>query len=347
MLHRLNKAQPKIWSSPNTLQIGLADNKVELENLSEIQQRIVSSLYSGILKGQESVIDHTVGANLGETKSLLERLAPMLQREAEPKFGPWQDLAFAEIARATLDYNVNGEMVLAERWQRSVHIDQLDKTGLLLAKALLASGVGQILSHDKGSVLKTDLGELGFTTTDFGQSRLSAAKKQLAELAIPLSENRIVDLNRKSDPSQKVSFALVVGHLALNPRTYSRWLARDVPHLAILFELEQAVISPIVLPGKTACLNCYQESKVDEVDAWPVIATQLLDLPRMRDDAAALLTATGLACRSVLRHLDQQAGFKLLDTSDEDSIGYQIDYASGNVTRLVFKKHDLCSCGNF
>lgn len=345
VLHRINRGQPVTWSSPSTLQIGLANNKIELENLTVTQQRIVASLYSGILAGQEHVIDQSIGAVPGETLSLVEKLKPLLQQEPKTKFGPWQQLAFAEIARAGLDYNINGDMVLAERWQCSVHIDQLDRTGFLVAKALLASGVGKILSHDRGLVLNTDLGELGYPKLALGEPRFISARKALAEFSLPSSNERLVDLSIRPDPKTKVSFALTVGHLALSPRSYSRWLARDVSHLSIVFDLNQATVSPVVIPGKTACLNCLQEAKVDEQENWPVIATQLLGLPRVRDDASALLSTAGLACRSILRRLDEQAGFEYMGADSSEALkGYRIDYTTGDIQRLSFDKHHLCSC---
>ena len=345
VLQRINQAQPSIWASPSALQIGLAENKIELEDLTVAQQKIVASLYSGILVGHEEVVDQTVGAAPGETKNLIARLTPMLQKEDKPVFGPWQEIAFAEIARAGLDYKVNGEMVLAERWLTTVHIDQLDKSGLLICKALLSAGVGKVLTHDQGLVLRTDLGELGYPKSFLGEPRIKVANELLAELSLPNVANRLVDLSIRPDPKTRISFAVVVGHLALNPRTYSRWLSRDVSHLGITFDINHAIISPVVIPGQTACLNCMQEEKVDVEANWPVIATQLLGLPRVRDDAAALLSCSGLACRSILRRLDEQAGFEYSGAGASDALlGYKIDYASGNIKRLNYAKHKLCSC---
>lgn len=348
MLHRINKALPTAWVTPTTIQIGLGANQLRLENLTEAEQRIVASLYSGIVQGQENVLDSTIGANPGDTLKLVERLGPLVRTEQRPAFGPWQEVAFAEIARAALDYNVNGEMVLAERWQRSIHIDQLDKTGLMLTKALLASGIGKVVSHDSGKVLRTDLGELGYPPKALGMDRHLVATSILEELALPNSSNRIIDLNLRSNSEIKLSFAITVGHLALNPRTYSRWLARDVDHIGITFNLDFAQISPVVIPGKTACLNCLQELAVDKDEYWPVIATQLLELPRMRDDAAALLAACGLACRAILRRIDEQSGFKQITATQEQCLlGYRIDYATGNVERVKYERHSLCSCQEF
>ena len=344
MLHRLNKALPVIWLDPKTLQIGLGNNNLALPEISPAQEKIIESLHSGIVSGQEQVLDETLSAESGSTRNLIELLGSFVNSHESKKHGPWNDIAFAELARASLDYQVNGEMVLAERWQRTVHMDQLDKSGLLLAKALLAAGVGQIVSHDDGIVLTTDLGELGYPTEFLAKARYTTANQICNSLSDTKSHPNRIKLLANESRDYKISFAVTVGHLAIPPRTYSRWLARDVNHLAVNFELDTAMVSPVIRPGSTACLNCYQEYLVDEVEAWPTIASQLIGLPRVRDDVSALLTAVGLASRSILRDLDEQAGFKFAKSGDEYSQGYRIEYSSGNVSRLQFSKHSLCSC---
>ena len=348
VLHRINKAHPAVWKDPNTIQIGLGPNSVVLPELTKEQEKIIDALYSGLVDGQQEVIDSTLEADPGETKNLIEKLQSVIDKPLPGKtpYGDWQQLAFAEIARASLDYQVNGEMVLAERWQRNVHIDQLDKAGMLFAKALLASGVGTVVTHDDGIVIATDLGELGYPKEFLGKSRFESIQLELSKLSLPITKKqRLASLTYKPDKSLKVSFALVVGHLALRPTTYSRWLNRDVNHLSITFNLDSAEVSPVVIPGVTPCLNCFQEYKVDEDNSWPVMASQLVDLPRVRDDSAALLTAIGLATRSVLRQLDESAGFVHSgDTDAEFRHGYRVDYATGTVTRTVYELHKLCSC---
>ncbi len=348
MFHRINKAQPSVWRDPNTIQIGLGNTSVSISELSLAQQQIIAALYSGVVDGQQDVLDETFKAESGTTQSLIEKLSPVIESEGSTSnsFGAWQEIAFAELARAALDYEVNPEMVLAERWQRVVHIDQLDKSGSLLAKGLLASGVGKVVTHDDGKVLRTDLGELGFKSEDLGKSRLETLKQDLVKLSLvkDVSE-RFIDLNYKPSKDLVISFAITVGHLATRPVSYLRWLNRDVPHLNINFDLYEAQISPIVFPGVTPCLNCLTESNVDEDPAWPALASQLIDLPRTRDDSSALLATTGLALRVILRQLDQSAGFSL--SKDEDNKfqdGYLIDYATGDVSRTKYSFHKLCNC---
>jgi hypothetical protein len=348
MLHRINKAHPAIWRDPNTIQIGLGPTNIQLENLTLSQHQIIDAIYSGVVSGQELAVDASLKAEQGTTTNLISRLRTMIEKTPAKEidiFGPWQKISFAEIARASLDYEVNGEMVVAERWQRNIHIDQLDKTGWLVTRALLASGIGTILTHDDGKVLNTDLGELGFPKEKLQLSRFAAAQAELKNFALPQTEKpRLALLPVPPNKDSKVSFAVIVGHLALDPTRYARWNNRDVPHLAIIFEMDAVEISPIIRPGKNGCLNCYQQTKIDEDFSWPIIASQLLDLPRMRDDSASLLASTGLATKLILKFLDLEAGFQLRDQADDMEYGYRINHSDGSVKRVRYEFHSECSC---
>lgn len=348
MPYRLNKAQPVTWRDPNTLQIGLGASSIQLQELTLEQQQIVDALYSGVVAGQENAVDSILKANAGETASLIKRLGPVLENEPPKQidlFGPWQHLAFAEIARAALDYEVNGEMVLAECWQRNVHIDQLDKSGWLISRALLASGIGTVLTHDSGKVLNTDLGELGYPREKLHSFRTTAASEVLQNFALAKSDKaRLLLLTNPPKRDVKVSFAIVVGHLALDPTKYARWANRDVPHIAIIYQLDSIEISPIIQPGISGCLNCYQQTKIDEDSSWAVLASQLLGLPRMRDDSASLLTSSGLAVKLILRFLDIEAGFQLRDDNLDLALGYRINQIDGAISRMKYEFHSECSC---
>lgn len=347
MLHRINKALPLTWLDPKTLQIGLGEKQKRLAEVTITEEKIIEALVSGIVAGQESVLEETIQAEAGTTAKLIQLLGSSTQSIDQQSYGPWQELAFAELARASLDYEVNGEMVIAERWQKIVHVDQLDKAGLLLTKGLMASGIGLVVSHDEGVVLRTDLGELGYPSEELGKQRAEAANRICNSLSSTTNYLNRVKLLAGKPIDQKISFGVTVGHLAIAPRTYSRWLSRDVNHLAINFELDGAMVSPIVKPGSTPCLNCFQEHLVDVDQSWPIVGSQLLNLPRVRDDSAALLSTVGLALRSILRNLDEQSGFQFRDNQNEYELGYKIEYSSGNVSRMKFMKHELCSCGNF
>jgi hypothetical protein len=93
---------------------------------------------------------------------------------------------------------------------------------------------------------------------------------------------------------------------------------------------------------KTVANPYYYEKMADYLF---LISSQLIDLPRTRDDSSSLLSSAGLTLRSILRHLDESAGFKVVaDENNEYHAGYRIEYASGNVHRTSYEFHRLCKC---
>jgi hypothetical protein len=110
--------------------------------------------------------------------------------------------------------------------------------------------------------------------------------------------------SRISSTFDSVSLAVLVTTDITNPATYQTWLARDVAHLAIVFDEEGVEVSPLVVPGKTRCLGCYEKYRLEHTPHWPVIAPQLLALDRSLADSAMLLFASGVVVNQALNFLD-------------------------------------------
>ena len=68
---------------------------------------------------------------------------------------------------------------------------------------------------------------------------------------------------------------IVVAHHLVPPADTVRRLAEDVPHVALVFGDQAAVVGPFVDPGRTPCLRCAEEHRLDD-PAWRAIAAQLL-----------------------------------------------------------------------
>lgn len=72
-------------------------------------------------------------------------------------------------------------------------------------------------------------------------------------------------------------FVVLVGHYAIAPRRYGRWLRNDVPLLPIVFSDDGVRIGPLVVPGTGPCLYCLDLTRTEGDAAWPAIASQLID----------------------------------------------------------------------
>jgi hypothetical protein len=132
---------------------------------------------------------------------------------------------------------------------------------------------------------------------------------------------------------------LVAAHHVLPPARYVRWLAADVPHLAVVVGDRGATIGPFVVPGATPCLRCRDEHRLAADPAWPALAAQLLARPpgagfgdpQLMAEVAVVLgrALAALAARRPTRC---------------EGASLWIDRTTGEVSRRAEPWHERCSC---
>ena len=96
-----------------------------------------------------------------------------------------------------------------------------------------------------------------------------------------------------------VSIAVIAADWVVRPARHLRWLRRDVPHLAIVFDDAGARVGPLVEPGAGPCLRCLELARRDADAAWPAIAAQLAGRPSATRDARAMIGAAAIAVAAV------------------------------------------------
>lgn len=79
-----------------------------------------------------------------------------------------------------------------------------------------------------------------------------------------------------ADDAASAQLVVVVAHFLARPEWYQPLMSGDVPHLAIICDDQQVRLSPLVVPGRTACLFCLELHHRDQSDAWPTLSVQLL-----------------------------------------------------------------------
>lgn len=89
---------------------------------------------------------------------------------------------------------------------------------------------------------------------------------------------------------------ILAAHHLVPPAETVRWLALDVPHLAVVHGDQAVTLGPLVLPGTTPCLRCADEHRLDD-PAWAAVAAQLL---RRRTSRTAGPVALGLRVAALL-----------------------------------------------
>ena len=327
------------------MQLGLGQSQVVLKKLTPAQERLIAALYRGIADQQLPAINKELGLSQADSDSVLEQVGPIMLAE-NPKLKSKVQLtpdfvagAFAEIIRASLIHAVDGEAVLIGRAGRSIHIEDMSRTGLAIAQGLAAAGVGHIISHDEQQVQRADLGPTAYPSQLVGRPRIDALRAMLAA-----SPNKaVVSTGKKllEKQLQKIDCSVLIVQQVIEPRRYSHWVNRDVPHIAVSFDSEFASISPMIIPGQTACLFCLENMRTDQDGNWPVLASQLIGSQKKFDDVASQLFAAGVVIQKILARIDKIAGFEL---SEENLSGYRINLKTGEITEFVWPKHNACSC---
>jgi len=345
MVFRINPNHQALWRNPFEMQLGLGQSQVVLKKLTPAQERLIAALYRGIADQQLPAITKELGLSKADSDSVLEQVGPIMLAE-NPKLKSKVELtqdfvagAFAEIIRASLLHAVDGEAVLIGRAGRSIHIEDISRTGLAIAQGLAAAGVGHLISHDEQQVQRADLGPIAYPSQLLGRPRIDALRTMLAA-----SPNKaVVSTGKKilEKQLQKIDCAVLIVQQAIEPRRYSHWANRDVPHIAVSFDTEFASVSPMIIPGQTACLFCLENMRTDQDSNWPVLASQLIGSQKKFDDAASQLFAAGVVIQKILARIDKVAGF---EQSEENLSGYRMNSKTGEITEFVWPKHKACSC---
>jgi hypothetical protein len=132
---------------------------------------------------------------------------------------------------------------------------------------------------------------------------------------------------------------ILAAHHVLPPARYVRWLAADVPHLAVVVGDRGAAIGPFVVPGTTPCLRCRDEHRLAVEPCWPAVAAQLL----------ARRSSLGSADRHLMAELVATVARALSALEGRRPTGLEggslwIDAATGSVSRRASPWHERCSC---
>lgn len=300
MVRQINPGLARLYIDGKTRQYGYKSPLV-LTELSDGAQRALDYLEHGVADQQLPLLSQMAHADATEVSDLVSRLGGYLRQSSSmlPELGEDEvQLRFREILRLFASTGLDPATALKNRKSSRIFLSSLAPFGLTLARGLAAAGVGTLLTDDQIRVSKSDLGQLGFATESIGKPRATAARDLLSS-AIQIQHH-----SRVSSGYDRVDLAVLVGTDVINPRSYQRWLSRDIPHLQVLFDESGVEVSHLVLPGLTPCLGCLQLAKLRSDGAWQSIATQLDYLERDLADSASTLFAAGVALSRTLERLD-------------------------------------------
>lgn len=324
MVIQINPFQQQIWRSISRLQIGLGADFVVLENLSQAQERFVASLAAGIAEAQIEPLAKLLKMQAGDANQLVSALEPVLLKKimSEPSE---QDSKNANLVSATLTNNTDGFEVLERRNLKTVYLNELGSAGVSIAMALAKLGIGIISSSDSSKVNQEDLEE--YLKSLEGCQKIAALNYQFEQFGL-----RSTAVSKSFD---KASVAVLTAQQCLYPAVYAPILNREIPHLSVVFDQRGVTVSPLVLPGETPCLYCFELEKITTDSDWPVLASQLISNKIQFDDSASRSFAAARVASIVSKWIDRQ---------EVESIGIKLDRFTGQTSNFEIRANADCDC---
>jgi ThiF family len=246
--------------------------------------------------------------------------------------------------RAALSLLAGGDAhaaaVLARRRAAGVAVHGADRVGVTLAALLGAAGVGRIHVADRGTVRAADLAPGGLGAADAHRPRGAAAAdavRRAAPEAVtePAAAGRLPDL---------VVFAAA---RPVDEELRGVLHAAELPHLQLGVRETTAIVGPLVLPGRTACLRCTDLRRTDCDPAWPLLAAQLADERRRRVEPCDVVLATVAAALGALQCLAHLDGTHTPGGHLPASVGGTLEMAlpDWRLRRRSWPPHPRCDCG--
>jgi hypothetical protein len=329
---RLNRAAVVLWRSRRVVQLELGSRRIIVENVEPEQLAALLGRAGHSLRAS-SRDDWPDG--LPELTAVLDRAGFLTtvepQQPGQPPLTPAR--LTAEFGALTAQFGDAAASVLHARRAAAVAVHGTSRLATSVASTFAAAGVGWIqLVHD-GEVSAADACPGGVTAADEGRRFAVAAEEAVRRYGpdvetSPIPPERSTDLVVLTDPAP------------VDPALRSALHQDRVPHLRATVDGQRATVGPLVLPGRSSCLQCADLHRTDRDPAWPALAVQLAARPRRRisSDVALCVATVGVAVGQALAFLDRQR---------PATIGASLEWQlpDWRLRRRSWPAHHICDCG--
>lgn len=336
---------PRIWRSPDELQIGLDPAHAVLLHLPDPRTAQVLDLLDGrrperivLLRAAElgvppedarALLDllHTAGLVLPSPALLPATLPADLRHRLSAEAAA---LALDAAGRDTGGARAEESPARIFRRRRAarVVVSGRGRLGATIAVALAESGVGHVHPDLSGVVGPDELAGAPLEPADVGSPRRAAVTAAI-QRTVPGTHVHGV---------RRMPASLVVQLAYDEPTTLvaAGHARRRQPHLAVAIRDGAAVIGPLVPAGGTPCLNCLDLHRQERDAGWPGALT--VSNPGAAEPCAVstLLAATAYATAEVLAFLDGRT---------PETLGAAVEItAPGRFRRRTWPPHPDCDC---
>ncbi|MFD1660535.1 TOMM precursor leader peptide-binding protein [Streptomyces caeni] len=237
---------------------------------------------------------------------------------------------------------------LAARRSRRVQVRGAGRVGAVLASLLAGAGVGEVDVRDTGCVEPWDVAPGGLPADSVGRRREEAARRVVRAAAPDRPPRRERASRRGPHDDPGAGFSLVVlaprDGLAVHapdPFTAEPLIGSGTPHLYAGVVEGTGVVGPFVLPGRTGCAGCLEQTRADRDETWPRLVAQ------WRSGRPRQIQACDLALATAVAGVAAGHALAFLDGEPPSSAGARWETS---VPRLDWRArpvwaHSACGCG--
>ncbi|HEX8305241.1 MAG TPA: hypothetical protein VF612_10215 [Jatrophihabitans sp.] len=329
---RLNRAVVVLWRSRRVVQLELGSRRIIVEN---VEPEHLSALLWRAGSRPRAAPSRDCPDGLPELTAMLDKAGFLTG--VDPGQPEQRSLIparlTADLGALTARYADAAETMLSARGAAAVAVHGTSRLATSVAATFAAAGVGWIQLVHGGEVSAADACPGGVTPADEGRRFAVAADEAVRRYGPdvetgPIPPERATDLVVLTDPAP------------VDTSLRSALHQDRVPHLRATVDGEQATVGPLVIPGRTSCLQCADLHRTDRDPAWPALAVQLAARPRRRvsSDVALCVATVGVAVGQALAYLDRQRPAVLGATLEWQLPDWRL-------RRRSWPAHHGCDCG--
>ncbi|RLP76468.1 hypothetical protein D9V32_06305 [Mycetocola tolaasinivorans] len=301
MTLRLNPHLPLLWRTPTSLQLGFDPPVVRLDLVTPASEHLLGALRAGASLTLLERLGSEAGLSRAGVHALLHSLRPALE------------------GMPATDALAAGEPIGA-----SGASAEADDAGLGGADPTVGQGSWAIAgSHP----LALSIARIA-----------DAARLDPPRTRVGTDTGAGTDASSRGTRAAAPALVLLVDNYVIPPHRYAPWLARDIPHLAVVCHDRHIRIGPLVEPGTGPCIGCAQRYAAGADPAWPALAVQA----HRRTAASATSILATLAIGPILAAIHSRLR---AHTRELRAATLLVDGSSVSGRREPVLAHPECGCG--
>lgn len=329
--------------------INSPEEKSFIQNLGRGSQQIEEGLLERLRAAQ--LLDESVGVvTLSKrfTSKIAERAAKSSDRSRDAAYQQIQKRIAPELNQSTWLDGVTdgGAAVISARQRYTVEISGNSRVALLLYPLLLASGLTHVrFASDFRSreplVGDSDIGIAQFSQRDIGlpiSSLCDSQRRDISLFPIDKSIDKSIDYEGAGDAAE-----LKIHCGAFDPEVLAMWMGTGQNFLHIAeAQGDRVTVGPLVIPGKSPCVRCFQLALSDN--------TEIVAVSHLQPDASSefpIIAAhyiASLAAWQVIQFLDSQTLYRKQEAELVGTV-YAVDYQLlSHLEVIAIPRHPLCGC---